>query len=277
MDRQEDSENTLKRNSKKIIDYLHLDIKKKYEVDLLNKSQIFNVITKIKPDIIGVSLKAGTKSSKEPKLNSYVGTTLRKPMWVKAYPNAMEELRTELWEKVYSKVPNLPKSVTKKNYLTLSSSRQIPNKILQDKVLSMFKYDNLMFEALYVRMNTICRDKLCSMINGNINATKQWIEDEFRLEKPAAEVEVPLILVKAVGTKATEQGDKLAKIFPKITKVNARLNSSSVQEWFIDVFSGKEKLTLIMTIRSDSEFRKEKQKGKLGAYTMLKLLYRGYK
>jgi len=230
--------------------------------------------TKIKPDIIGVSLKAGTKSSKEPKLNSYVGTTLRKPMWVKAYPNAMEELRTELWEKVYSKVPNLPKSVTKKNYLTLSSSRQIPNKILQDKVLSMFKYDNLMFEALYVRMNTICRDKLCSMINGNINATKQWIEDEFRLEKK--DVKVPMVLVKAIDDRAESQStDPLRDFLPSVTSAKAYLKFGSVQEWFIDLKAGKKTMTLTMTIRSDSEYREAKQKGKLGAFMMLKLLYRG--
>ena len=32
---------------------------------------------------------------------------------------------------------------------------------------------------------------------------------------------------------------------------------------------------LLMTIRSDYEYRESTQKGKLGAYTMLKLLYRG--
>ena len=34
-------------------------------------------------------------------------------------------------------------------------------------------------------------------------------------------------------------------------------------------------MTLTMTIRSDSEYREAKQKGKLGAFMMLKLLYRG--
>ena len=63
----------------------------------------------------------------------------------------------------------------------------------------------------------------------------------------------------------------------KINKVRAYLNNASVQEWFIDVFAGREKLTLLMTIRSDSEYREAKQKGKLGAYLGLKLLYRGYK
>ena len=115
------------------------------------------------------------------------------------------------------------------------------------------------------------------MINKDFDTTLEWIENEFRLEKPKEEEKVPLVLVKAIGNKASEQGDKLAKIFPKISKVRAYLNSGSVQEWFIDVFSGNEKLTLLMTIRSDSEYREAKQKGKLGAYMMLKLLYRGYR
>jgi len=34
---------------------------------------------------------------------------------------------------------------------------------------------------------------------------------------------------------------------------------------------------LLMTIRSDSEFRRAKPKGKLGSFVGLKLLYRGIK
>ena len=230
---------------------------------------------KIAPKIVGISLKAGTAKSKEPKLNSYVGTTLRKSMWQKAYPNAMTQLKDKLWSDVYSKVPNLPKTVKKDNWLTLSSTRQIPNKDLQDRILSLFKYDPLMFDALYSRMNTICRNKLCDMINGNLNATKEWIEQEFRLEKK--DVKVPMVLVKAIGDKAESQStDPLRDFLPSVTSVNAYIDKQSVQEWFIDLMgdNGK-KMTLTMTIRSDSEYREAKQKGKLGAFMMLKLLYRG--
>ena len=133
------------------------------------------------------------------------------------------------------------------------------------------------FDELYQIQNRVCRQHMCDMINNNFEATKQWIGEEFRLETEGRNDEVPLTLVKAIGKNATEQGDKLARIYPRITRVNAYLNSSSVQEWFIDVFANREKLTLLMTIRSDSEYREAKQKGKLGAYMGLKLLYRGYK
>ena len=41
--------------------------------------------------------------------------------------------------------------------------------------------------------------------------------------------------------------------------------------------SNKKKLTLKMTIRSDSGFRPDKPKGKLGKFNMLKLQYGGVK
>ena len=229
----------------------------------------------VAPKIMGISLKAGTSKSKEPKLNSYVGSTMRKPAWKKKYPRAVEQLKDELWTEVYSHVPNLPKSVTKSNYLTLSANRQTPNKILKEKMLDMFKYDNIMFEALYARMNKICREKLISMINGDVNATKEWIEDEFRLEKK--DVEVPMMLVKAIGTSAQSSAtDPLREFLPAVQSVKAYLKTGSVQEWFIDLKGSNNKtMTLTMTIRSDSEYREAKQKGKLGAFTMLKLLYRG--
>lgn len=230
-----------------------------------------------KPKILGVSLKAGSEASKEPKLNSYVRTTLTKPYWKRSLPSAEVELKQRLWENCYSKLSGLNKNkVNQSNWLTLSNTQK-PDPMVVNAVLRTFKTSPKKFDELYAQQNKQSKLQLIKMINRDLTATKEWIENEFRLEKPKSEVEVPLILVKAVGSKATEQGDKLAKIFPKITAAKAYLNPSSVQEWFIDVFSGKEKLTLLMTIRSDSEYREEKQKGKLGAYMQLKLLYRGYK
>lgn len=230
----------------------------------------------IKPKVLGVSLKAGTATSKEPKLNSYVGTTLRKPAWKKAYPNAITKLKNDLWTQIYSKIPDMPKSMNKSNWLQISTTRQTPHKCVQQAVLDLFKENPSKFDEYYVKMNTISRNQLVCMINGNLNATKQWINEEFRLQKQ--DVDVPMILVKAIGTNAVASPtDPLRDILPSVTKVNAYLKSGSVQEWFIDLMTEKssEKMTLSMTIRSDSEYREAKQKGKLGAYTMLKLLYRG--
>ena len=58
------------------------------------------------PAIAGISLKAGSEKSSEPKLNSYVKTTLTKSMWLKSAPRAVPQLKKELWDKVYSKIPS---------------------------------------------------------------------------------------------------------------------------------------------------------------------------
>ena len=225
--------------------------------------------------ISGLSLKAGTKSSAEPKLNSYVRTTLMQPYWRQLDPQADAKLKLNLWKKVYSKIPGLPDDVTKDNYFTLSGKSVIINKILVKKLIDFFKVDPEGFDELYQEQNKISRQAICDLINSSVEATKQWINEEFRLEKRQ---EVPLILVKAIRDTVEETGDKLVNFLPKVTKVHAYLNKQSVQQWFIDVFDKKnKKLTLVMTIRSDSEFRPQKPKGKLGKLVMLKLQYNGVK
>jgi len=229
------------------------------------------------PAVAGISLKAGSEKSSEPKLNSYVKTTLTKPMWLKSAPNAVKELKKELWKKVYSKIPSLPKEIDADNYYTELGVKQStkPNTVLLNKMVDFFKVDPKGFDDLYVVMNKVCREKLCEVINNDFKAAKQWISEEFRLEKKGEEI--PLVLVKAIRTNFEMAGDPLADMIPFAKTIKAYLNENSVQEWFIDVSDGKKTLTLLMTIRSDSEFREGKTKGKLGAFVSLKLLYRGIK
>lgn len=229
------------------------------------------------PSVAGISLKAGSQKSAEPKLNSYVKTTLTKPMWLKAAPKAVAELKKELWENVYSKIPALPKDINANNYFLEVGAKGIvkPNPVLMEKMVALFKTNEKRFDELYQIMNRICREKLVEVINKNPTATKEWIGKEFRLEK--RNEEVPLVLVKAIRKDFKMAGDPLADMLPKIKTIKAYLDKNSVQEWFIDVSDGKDKLTLLMTIRSDSQFRESKTKGKLGAFVGLKLLYRGIK
>ena len=230
------------------------------------------------PKIAGVSLKAGSEKSSEPKLNSYVKTTLTKSMWKKSSPKAMDELKQELWENVYSKVPALPKNiVTKDNYYVLQGAKDSTkiHPMMIEKLIDFFEADPKRFDELYGVMNKTCREKLCKVINKDLKATTEWISQEFRLER--RDVEIPLVLVKAIRTKYELAGDPLVDFLPRLTKAYAYLNKQSVQEWFIDLYAGKDKITLLMTIRSDSEFRRAKPKGKLGSFVGLKLLYRGVK
>lgn len=229
------------------------------------------------PGIAGISLKAGSEKSAEPKLNSYVKTTLTKPMWLKSAPKAVPELKKELWKEVYSKIPSLPKDINENNYFESLGKKEAtkPHPTLISKMIDFFEADPKGFDELYFKMNKICREKLCEVINKDINATKEWISEEFRLGKKGEEV--PLILVKAIKSNFQMAGDPLVDMLPIAKTIKAYLNPNSVQEWFIDVSDGKNKLTLMMTIRSDSEFGRAKPKGKLGSFVGLKLLYRGVK
>lgn len=229
------------------------------------------------PAIAGISLKAGSEKSAEPKMNSYVKTTLIKPMWKKSAPNAVKELKKELWQKVYSKVPALPKSLNADNYFTeVGTKEQVKvDPMMIEKLINFFEADPSSFDNLYGIMNKVCREKLVEVINKDIKAAKEWIGTEFRLEKKGEDV--PLVLVKAIRNKFEMAGDPLADMLPLAKTIKAYLNPNSVQEWFIDVSDGKKTLTLLMTIRSDSEFRRAKPKGKLGSFVGLKLLYRGIK
>ena len=144
-----------------------------------------------------------------------------------------------------------------------------------DQLIDFFEADPERFDELYGIMNKVCREKLAEVINKNFKAAKEWIGTEFRLEKRGEEI--PLVLVKAIRTNYEMAGDPLADMLPMAKTIKAYLNPTSVQEWFIDVSDGKKTLTLLMTIRSDSEFRRTKPKGKLGSFVGLKLLYRGIK
>jgi hypothetical protein len=97
------------------------------------------------PAIAGISLKAGSEKSSEPKLNSYVKTTLTKPMWLKSSPKAVSELKKELWEKVYSKIPSLPKSITVDNYFLSVGTKEAtkPNPLLIEKMIDFFEINDL--------------------------------------------------------------------------------------------------------------------------------------
>ena len=229
------------------------------------------------PKSIGISLKAGSETSAEPKLNSYVKTTLTKPMWLESAPKAVPQLKEELWKNVYSKIPGLPKSINEDNYFTSVGTKGAtkPNPMLIEKMIDFFEANPKEFDELYGIMNKLCREKLCEVINDDMKATKEWINQEFRLEKK--DVAVPLVLVKAIRNKYKVSGDPLVDILPEVTKIKAYLNKQSVQEWYIDLSTKTETVTLLMTIRSDSEFRRAKPKGKLGSFVGLKLLYRGIK
>lgn len=217
--------------------------------------------------VIGISLKAGTTKSKEPLLNSYVGTQYKRINREKK----ILDLENTLWDSVYSKLPELPEDVNKNNYMSKKAK-------VRQAYLDYFLVNQTEADELYKIMARISREKFIEQLNTlSLDEFKAWVEKNFNLQKPQ---NPPLVLVKAVKNTAEQKGDDLQSILPLITEFKAKINLSSVQEWFIDIDTPDGSKRLLLTIRSDSGVRAGKKLaglGKLGKFTMLKLQYNGIK
>ena len=214
-------------------------------------------------DIIGVSLKAGTKKSKEPLKNTYVGTQYKK------LGIDTKSLESDLWNRVYSKIPDVNDVANKNNF--------VKNKEVTKLYVDYYVENETDANELYREMLIVCRQHMCNVINKMDNDTFiDWVKETFNLQRKGEKV--PLIMVKAVGNKAEQKGDDIVDLIPLINKHHAYLNKNSVQEYLIDIFTPEDKKTLKMTIRSDSGVRAEKGtsgQGRLGQYLQLKMQYSG--
>lgn len=212
---------------------------------------------------IGVSLKAGTKKSKEPLKNTYVGTQY------KALGISTDKLQSELWTRVYSKIPGINDVADKNNF--------IKNKEVTRLYVDHYVNATSAADDLYREMLVVARQEFCKELNKLDNKSFiSWVKETFNLQRK--DDEVPLVMVKAVGTTAEEKGDDIVDMIPFTTNFHAYLNTNSVQEYLIDIHTPKDKKTLKMTIRSDSGVRPEKGtsgQGRLGQYLQLKMQYSG--
>ena len=221
--------------------------------------------------IIGVSLKAGTAKSTEPLLNSFVTTQL----------NAMDKedflptLYQEMWGRVYSKIPGIKniEGVNASNYF--SEYRRA----VVDLYVQFYLEDETKANDLYREMLNVNREVVIDAINSlSLEEFKKWVFDNFNLQKPQ---EIPLILVKAVGSNATQKDDKLATNLGSIKSFKAVMDDSSVQGFYIIIEGATgEELKLKMTIRSDKSVkpgRPPSKIGRLGQMNMLKFQYSGIK
>jgi len=221
-------------------------------------------------NVLGISLKAGTKKSKEPLLNSYVKTqftAIKREKFLKS----MED---ELWDAVYSKIPNIETVATKDNYADGDRKRTSG---IRQLYLDYHIENETESNELYKKQTLIQRQHFCRTLNTlSLKEFKKWLGNNFNLQN--AKDKVPLILVKAVGTEAEQKNDDLASILPLITKFNAYINKESVQEWFIDIDTPEDQKKLKMTIRSDAGVRAGKKLsglGRLAKFSMLKFQYSG--
>jgi len=214
---------------------------------------------------LGVSLKAGGKKTSEPQLNTYV-----RPVF-----NAFGEkrmlatLRSTAYSQVYSKIKDIPAEA---NFDGGENGRH-RDRAKTEKILRDYdSKNNKAYEADYDAMLEIMRKGVVDLFNKNKDKTLKYIQHEVLRDAP----DVPTIVIKAVGTDYEEVTDRdaVGVFLPQVKFVKAYASRTSKQDWFIELISGDESLTMKMSIRSNKSGHAGKKK--LGQFpTGLAIKYNG--
>lgn len=230
-------------NARGILDYL-IDLSKKQDITNLwwaYRGKPSGVANNHKGDLfvkfkngklLGVSLKAGTGKSEEPKLNTYVNAILENL-------NEKQELN-KLKKKVYKEIHStigLPADWTVRSHLDsiIKYRKKVSQKTLDTK---------------YDKMLDMCRDTIVNVFNSNKKNAIKFIEEQIIAEQE----DVPLVVVKGLGTakyQILNEEDELASFLTQVKTVKAYSNKNSKQNWHIDLKSKKDTLTLNMSIRTN--------------------------
>ena len=190
--------------------------------------------------VLGVSLKAGGKSTHEAKLNTYVN-----PVW-EAFGKQRElvALRKKLHKEVYSKIPDMPSETEYDS----GKGRKITGNILKD--FNQGKTHKL-YEDYYDKQLEIMRKAIIDLFNKNPKQSFKYIKENILRNAP----DVPTIVIKGVGDDFQQvTDDDEVGVFLAVTKyIVAYKSTKSKQNWHIDLVSGggKETLTMNMVIRSN--------------------------
>ena len=214
-----------------------------------------------KPNVLGVSLKAGTKKSAAPKLNTYINPVFQT---FKA-GNQVPKLSVKLHKEVYSKIKGMPSAKTYD-----SKDKKTTEDIL-DKLL---KSNSTQYEKLYDAQLEVVRTTLIDLFNKNGKQggmAFDYIKSAILREAP----NVPTKVIKGVGTSYIQvtDDDELGVFLPVVKFLKARPSGSSKQNWFIDLQSNDKVITMKMTVRSNKSGHGGKRK--LGQFYNLAVKYNG--
>ena len=187
-------------------------------------------------EMLGVSLKAGGKKTKEPKLNTYVNpifTTFKKQRNVIA-------LRRKLHTEVYSQIEGMPPSGSYDK-----SKKRDTSKLL----IKLDREDKAKYEKLYDQHLEICRQSVIDLFNENKENTLDYIRSAILRNAPS----VPTKVIKAVGDNFEEvtETDELGVFLPFVKFVKAYASTSSKQNWFLELKSRDQTITMAMSIRTN--------------------------
>jgi len=216
-----------------------------------------------KPNILGVSLKAGGKKTSEPKLNTYVN-----PIYSAfGEEKAVTRLRTKLHKDVYSLIKGMPDA---KSYDGKGKDRKKTEDLLRD----LDKKNNRKYEQLYDKHLEIVRDDLIKLFNkhGKVGGkTFDYIKEAVLRDAP----DVPTKVVKAVGAtyEQVTDDDELGVFLPVVKFLKAEKSKSSKQNWFIHLKSNDTQITMQMSVRTNKAGHAGKKK--LGQFFNLSVKYNG--
>ena len=198
---------------------------------------------------LGVSLKAGGKKTSEPQLNTYVT-----PVFIAfKEKRKLDTLMKMSYAQVYSKIEGMP-----------PENKFIKDRKTQQVLRDFNKKNNAEYEKLYNQYLEIMREGIIALFNSNKYKSLSYIKTEVLRDAP----DVPTMVIKAIGTSYEEVTDKdaVGVFLPQVKFVRAYKSTSSKQNWFIELKSGNESLTMNMSIRTNKAGHAGQKK--LGQYSL---------
>jgi len=208
--------------------------------------------------MLGVSLKAGGESTKEPLLNTYVNK-----VYYHFEPSGtqIKRLREDLYKNTYSKIPGIESP----RYDEAGAER---NKTL-DALENFEKVDLQTYEKYYDANLAIIRNKMLYTMTKDINLFKKYCRSEILKQS-----DVPVTIIKAVNDtyKEIKDSNRLSVLLQQATSVEGMVSITSKQNFDIRIKRYSEVLgTMNMSVRSN----KVGVQHKLGQFFNLAVKYNG--
>tara|TARA_A200000159_G_scaffold38397_1_gene34780 strand:- start:254 stop:1525 length:1272 start_codon:yes stop_codon:yes gene_type:complete len=208
--------------------------------------------------ILGVSLKAGGESTKEPLLNTYVNKVY---FHFEPSGTQIQRLRGDLYQKTYSKIPD----ITSPKYDEAGAERK---KTLA--ALDKLETTNLQeYEKLYDANLAIIRNKLVYTMTKDFETFKKYCRSEILKQS-----DVPVTIIKAINDtyKEVKDSNRLSVLLEQATSVEGMISISSKQNFDIRIKQYSKVLgTMNMAVRSN----KVGVEHKLGQFFNLAVKYNG--
>jgi hypothetical protein len=208
--------------------------------------------------MLGVSLKAGGESTKEPLLNTYVNK-----VYYHFEPSGtqIKRLREDLYKNTYSKIPGIESP----RYDEAGAER---NKTL-DALENFERTDLQTYEKYYDANLAIIRNKMLYTMTKDINLFKKYCRTQILKQS-----DVPVTIIKAVNDtyKEVKDSNRLSVLLQQATSVEGMVSITSKQNFDIRIKRYSEVLgTMNMSVRSN----KVGVQHKLGQFFNLAVKYNG--